>query len=160
MTETNSFRARIIRMVMHPLFDHFILVTIITNCVFLAIADPTKEEPKFMQVADYVFLAIYTFEGLMKILAMGFIMMPYTYLRDPWNVLDFLVLIMAYIGLGFQGSNVSAIRVVRILRPLRTINSVPGMKGLVESMLNSLPMLFDILILFLFVLMMMGTVAT
>lgn len=126
----------------------------------MAIGNPRKPEPEYNKIADFVFLAIYTFEALVKVIAMGFLFKQHSYLRDPWNILDFTVLIMAYVSLGFTDSNVSAIRVVRILRPLRTINSVPGMKGLVESMLNSLPMLFDILILFSFVLMMMGTVAT
>ena len=52
----------------------------------------------------------------------------------------------------------NSIRVVRILRPLRTINSVPGMRGLVMTLLNSLPQMFNILILFMFTLVIFGTV--
>ena len=39
----------------------------------------------------YVFTAIYTLEMLLKILAKGFILHSYAYLRDPWNWLDFVV---------------------------------------------------------------------
>lgn len=46
------------------------------------------------------------------------------------------------------------------MRPLRTINSMPGMSGLVSTILNSLPILFDILVLFGFMLIMFGTIAT
>jgi len=99
-------------------------------------------------------------EMLLKIIAQGFFMLPYSYLRDAWNILDFGVVIMGWLSLFLSSSNVSAIRVIRILRPLRTINSMPGMRALVQSLLNSLPTLFDILILFLFVLIMCGTVAT
>ena len=56
------------------------------------------------------------------------------------------------------GSNVNSIRVVRILRPLRTINSVPGMRGLVASLLRSLPQMFNILILLIFTLVIFGTI--
>jgi len=49
---------------------------------------------------------------------------------------------------------------MRILRPLRTINSMPGMSGLVSTILNSLPIMFDIMVLFGFMLIMFGTIAT
>ena len=67
---------------------------------------------------------------------------------------------MGWIGIFLSTSNVSAIRVIRILRPLRTINSMPGMRMLVHSLLASLPTLFDILILFLFVLIVFGIIST
>lgn len=43
----------------------------------------------------YTFTAIYTFESLVKILARGFCLHAFTFLRDPWNWLDFSVIIMA-----------------------------------------------------------------
>lgn len=43
----------------------------------------------------YVFTVIYTFEALIKILARGFCLNEFTYLRDPWNWLDFSVITLA-----------------------------------------------------------------
>lgn len=43
----------------------------------------------------YTFTGIYTFESLIKILARGFCVGPFTFLRDPWNWLDFSVIVMA-----------------------------------------------------------------
>jgi len=43
----------------------------------------------------YVFTAIYTFEFLVKMLARGMILSQFTYLRDAWNWLDFLVIMLA-----------------------------------------------------------------
>uniref|UniRef100_A0A8C5RTR6 Ion transport domain-containing protein n=1 Tax=Laticauda laticaudata TaxID=8630 RepID=A0A8C5RTR6_LATLA len=37
---------------------------------------------------------IYTAEFVVKVVARGFVCNEFTYLRDPWNVLDFFVLIM------------------------------------------------------------------
>ena len=59
-----------------------------------------------------------------------------------------------------HGEGFSAIRVVRLLRPLRTINSIPNMSSLVSTILNSLPIMFDVMVLFLFILIIFGTVAT
>jgi hypothetical protein len=54
----------------------------------------------------------------------------------------------------------SAIRVIRVLRPLRTINSIPSMKKLVHGILNSLPAMLDVFLLFTFFLMITSTVAS
>ena len=42
----------------------------------------------------YVFAAIYTIEMILKIIAKGFCMHKFAYLRDPWNWLDFVVVIL------------------------------------------------------------------
>lgn len=111
------------------------------NSIVLAAEDPAAEKNTFLETLDYAFLTIFSIEMVLKIIAMGFVMRPYSYLRDPWNILDFLVVILGWLtvfDLG-GGSNVNSIRVVRILRPLRTINAMPGMRGLVMTLLNSLP---------------------
>lgn len=42
----------------------------------------------------YVFTAIYTLEMLLKIISRGLILHTYAYLRDPWNWLDFMVVVL------------------------------------------------------------------
>ena len=42
-----------------------------------------------------LFTAIYTFESGVKLMARGFILAPFTYLRDAWNWLDFVVIALA-----------------------------------------------------------------
>lgn len=43
----------------------------------------------------YVFTGIYTFEATIKVLSRGFCVGSFTFLRDPWNWLDFMVISMA-----------------------------------------------------------------
>lgn len=43
----------------------------------------------------YVFTGIYTFEAMVKVLSRGFCLGSFTFLRDPWNWLDFMVISMA-----------------------------------------------------------------
>jgi hypothetical protein len=40
---------------------------------------------------------IYTLEALTKCVARGFILKKFTFLRDPWNWLDFVVITLAYV---------------------------------------------------------------
>jgi hypothetical protein len=41
-----------------------------------------------------VFFSIYFLEVIMKIMARGLVMDKHTYLRDPWNWLDFMVVLI------------------------------------------------------------------
>ena len=50
-----------------------------------------------IEINRYVFTTIYTIEALTKCVAQGFILEKYTFLRDPWNWLDFTVIILAYV---------------------------------------------------------------
>ena len=45
-----------------------------------------------------VFTAIFLIECILKILGMGFFMHKNSYLRDFWNWLDFLVVVVSVLG--------------------------------------------------------------
>lgn len=63
----------------------------------------------------------------LKVLARGFIVDKFTYLRDPWNWLDFTVIIMAYLTIVVQDlGNLSVMRTFRVLRALKTVAIIPG----------------------------------
>ena len=74
-TVTNAFREKIIQLVINKYFDFFILLVIVANCVTLSLesTDPDVEN-KYIEMADYVFLGIFTCEMILKIIAMGFVM--------------------------------------------------------------------------------------
>lgn len=74
--------------------------------------------------------------------------------------MDFLVVVLGWVSTIIDSGDISAIKVIRILRPLRTINQIPNMSSLVATILNSLPIMFDVMVLFLFMLIMFGTIAT
>uniref|UniRef100_A0A8C7FRX6 Sodium channel protein n=1 Tax=Oncorhynchus kisutch TaxID=8019 RepID=A0A8C7FRX6_ONCKI len=120
-------------------FCLFIMCTILTNCCFMAMSEP-----------EYTFTGIYTFESLIKILARGFCVGPFTFLRDPWNWLDFSVIVMAYVTEFVDLGNVSALRTFRVLRALKTISVIPGLKTIVGALIQSVKKLADVMILTVF----------
>ncbi|KAF3856464.1 hypothetical protein F7725_017187 [Dissostichus mawsoni] len=99
-----------------------IMCTILTNCIFMTFSDP----PEWSKQVEYTFTGIYTFESLTKMVARGFAIDGFTFLRDPWNWLDFMVISMAYITEFVNLGNVSALRTFRVLRALKTISVIPG----------------------------------
>ncbi|KAI4892946.1 hypothetical protein NFI96_032354, partial [Prochilodus magdalenae] len=128
------------------LFSMFIMVTILSNCVFMTMSNP----PEWSKIMEYVFTGIYTFEALIKILSRGFCIGDFTFLRDPWNWLDFMVISMAYVTEFVDLGNVSALRTFRVLRALKTITVIPGLKTIVGALIQSVKKLGDVMILTVF----------
>uniref|UniRef100_A0A8C3BAJ7 Sodium channel protein n=1 Tax=Cairina moschata TaxID=8855 RepID=A0A8C3BAJ7_CAIMO len=99
---------------------------------------------------EFTFTGIYTFESLIKILARGFCLNEFTFLRDPWNWLDFSVIVMAYVGAFSSLGSVSVLRTFRVLRALKTISVVPGLKIIVGALIQSVKKLTNVMILTVF----------
>ncbi|KAL7890706.1 hypothetical protein AOLI_G00001820 [Acnodon oligacanthus] len=123
-----------------------IMCTILTNCAFMTLSNP----PEWAKNVEYTFTGIYTFESVIKILARGFCVGNFTFLRDPWNWLDFSVIVMAYVTEFVDLGNVSALRTFRVLRALKTISVIPGLKTIVGALIQSVKKLSDVMILTVF----------
>lgn len=48
----------------------------------------------FQENVEYVFLVIFTLEAIMKITAYGFMLHSGAYLRNGWNILDFIIVVI------------------------------------------------------------------
>uniref|UniRef100_A0A674P1U3 Sodium channel protein n=1 Tax=Takifugu rubripes TaxID=31033 RepID=A0A674P1U3_TAKRU len=123
-----------------------IMCTIIANCGFMTLDRP----PEWAKNVEYTFTAIYTFESLVKILARGFCLGKFTFLRDPWNWLDFSVIVMAYVTEFVNLGNFSVLRTFRVLRAFKAISVIPGLKTIVSALFQSVKKLADVMILTVF----------
>ncbi|XP_037095012.1 sodium channel protein type 2 subunit alpha-like [Syngnathus acus] len=142
----NLLRRISIWILVHSLFSLVIMCTIITNCVFMTLSRP----PDWAKNVEHTFTAIYTFESLVKILARGFCIGKFTFLRDPWNWLDFSVIVMAYVTEFVNLGSFSALRTFRVLRALKAISVIPGLKTIVGALFQSVKKLADVMILTVF----------
>ncbi|XP_045081476.1 sodium channel protein type 2 subunit alpha-like isoform X2 [Coregonus clupeaformis] len=142
----NPLRRIAIAVLVHSMFSMLIMFTILTNCAFMTLSNP----PDWAKNVEYTFTGIYTFESLIKILARGFCVGKFTFLRDPWNWLDFMVISMAYVTEFVNLGNVSALRTFRVLRALKTISVIPGLKTIVGALIQSVKKLSDVMILTVF----------
>jgi hypothetical protein len=158
------FRRICIITVKSKAFERLSLGLILANCIFLAMdsKSPDFESTRLgavLNMAERFFMVAFTVEMIAKILALGLYGDKGSYLRDPWNVIDFVIVIMGWISISPKVENISSMRTVRVLRPLRTITGVEGMRMLVTTLLSSLPMLLDVLILVAFLFLIFGTIA-
>ena len=70
------------------------------NSVTLGMSDPLEVgTTPTEELVDYIFLGLYTAEMVLKIVCFGFVFNKGAYIRDPWNILDFIIVMSAYLNL-------------------------------------------------------------
>ena len=91
----------------------------------------------FPALFRFIFLGIYSLEMVIRVVAKGFILNNYTYLRSPWNWLDFLVIFSGYLTSFIEMGNLAGLRTFRVLRALKTISILPS-----KSFFNIVPVTY------------------
>ena len=138
-------RRAILQLVLAPQFDTLILGFILFNGVLLAIDDPLtplSQRSEWENSAEMFCNILFTIECSLKIFALGFVIGKGTYLRSGWNMLDFVIVVSAWLPYLVDGAeSTTALRTLRIMRPLRTINRFPKLKQLVITIFMSAPQL-------------------
>ena len=132
-----TIRHALFKFILWPVFDKFILTLIILNCVTLAMDEPGAdgEGPQgtlgdVLTVMDSIFTWAFIVEFVLKILTLGLVLHPGSYMRNSWNLLDGLIVITSIIELASAStgggdssmSSLRALRALRALRPLRLIS--------------------------------------
>ncbi|XP_053783738.1 voltage-dependent T-type calcium channel subunit alpha-1H isoform X2 [Desmodus rotundus] len=163
--QTTRPRSWCLRLVCNPWFEHVSMLVIMLNCVTLGMFRPCEdvkcrsERCSILEAFDDFIFAFFAVEMVIKMVALGLFGQK-CYLGDTWNRLDFFIVMAGMMEYSLDGHNVSlsAIRTVRVLRPLRAINRVPSMRILVTLLLDTLPMLGNVLLLCFFVFFIFGIV--
>jgi len=119
-----KFRQRCIDFfILNSYFDYFVLFSILINCVILVLNNP----PEWTEIP---FLCIFTIEMAGKVCALGFV----PYLRDPWNLLDFIVVLIGFFSFIPALGNYSAVRALRVFRAFKAVTAVPGLQLMVRAL--------------------------
>ncbi|KAK3705212.1 hypothetical protein QZH41_014007 [Actinostola sp. cb2023] len=147
----NRFRLSMVTICRHKVFDYVILVFILLSCVVLAMEGPGIEKHivirQIIDISMFLFTIVFTIEMMMKVVAMGFMIGVETYLKDGWNKLDFVLVLLSWLDVVItytpQASvdvlgTLKVFRALRTLRPLRMIRRAPGLKLVVQTLLYSL----------------------
>ena len=95
-------------------------------------------------------------EAVLKIIGMGFVTHKNSYMREGWNILDFIVVIVSLVEFFPNVPSLTSLRVLRVLRPLRSINAIPSMRMLVSTLFISIPELGSVVIFLSFVFLLFG----
>ncbi|XP_038957258.1 cation channel sperm-associated protein 1 isoform X3 [Rattus norvegicus] len=98
-----------------------------------------KRKKWYFMVLDSIFLSIYVIEAFLKLIALG---MEYFY--DPWNNLDFFIMVMAALdfvllqinSLSYSFYNHSMFRILKVFKSMRALRAIRVLRRL--SILTSL----------------------
>ncbi|KAK6110339.1 Ion transport family protein [Brugia pahangi] len=161
LTLSNPLRKACITIVEWRPFEWLILLMICANCIALAVYQPYPAQDSdtkniILEQIEYLFIVVFTIECVLKVIALGFLFHPGAYLRNAWNILDFIIVVIGLVStalsrMNIQGFDVKALRAFRVLRPLRLVSGVPSLQVVLNAILRAMIPLLHIALLVMFV---------
>jgi hypothetical protein len=113
---------------------------------------------------DIILSIIFLFELLIKVVVYGFAFNgPDSYMRSSWNVMDFIIVFFSMVSIAFADIDLGPIkilRMLRVLRPLRMISRNPGMKIAIQSLINAIPDIGNVMVVSLLFILLFAILAT
>ena len=129
-----GWRLRLAAMLELPTVQHGLIGLILINAVILGMETSSAlmaDWGVWLNIADKAILAIFVVEIALRLIAHRL-----RYFRDPWNVFDFSVVVIALLP---ASGPLAVLRALRVLRVLRLVTLVPSMKRVVGGLLSALP---------------------
>ncbi|XP_054870114.1 voltage-dependent R-type calcium channel subunit alpha-1E-like isoform X5 [Amphiprion ocellaris] len=165
--EDNIIRKYARRIIEWPPFEYMILATITANCVVLALEQHLPGEDKTpmakrLEKTEPYFIGIFCFEAGIKLVALGFVFHKGSYLRNGWNVMDFIVVLSGILATAGAHMNIPVdlrtLRAVRVLRPLKLVSGIPSLQIVLKSIMKAMIPLLQIGLLLFFAILMFAII--
>ncbi|MDF2095884.1 ion transporter [Aquibaculum arenosum] len=151
----SAWREKLRALVEHPRSQRIIMTLIVINAVVLGLetsATAREAAGELLRVLDSLILAVFVLELGAKILVHG-----RRFVRDPWNIFDFLVVAVALVP---ATGNLSVLRALRVLRVMRLVSGIPSMRRVVGALLSAIPGMGSIVALLALVYYVFAVIAT
>uniref|UniRef100_A0A672VD72 Voltage-dependent N-type calcium channel subunit alpha n=1 Tax=Strigops habroptila TaxID=2489341 RepID=A0A672VD72_STRHB len=133
------------------------------NCIVLALeqhlpdGDKTPMSERLDDTEPY-FIGIFCFEAGIKIIALGFVFHKGSYLRNGWNVMDFVVVLTGILATAGTDFDLRTLRAVRVLRPLKLVSGIPSLQVVLKSIMKAMVPLLQIGLLLFFAIVMFAII--
>uniref|UniRef100_A0A4W6D0W6 Voltage-dependent calcium channel type A subunit alpha-1 n=1 Tax=Lates calcarifer TaxID=8187 RepID=A0A4W6D0W6_LATCA len=162
-----KYARRIIEWPYPSMNRYMILATITANCVVLALEQHLPGEDKTpmakrLEKTEPYFIGIFCFEAGIKLVALGFVFHKGSYLRNGWNVMDFIVVLSGILATAGAHMNIPVdlrtLRAVRVLRPLKLVSGIPSLQIVLKSIMKAMIPLLQIGLLLFFAILMFAII--
>lgn len=151
----NKVQQFFFNIVTHYYFELFMTLLIIFNSILTALTDYSQvdDQNNLLNTADRnaaqlslepMFLAFFTLEMIMKMIAYGFFGTN-SYFKDGWNLLDGFVVVIGLLSLSPQIPNLNIVRTFRCFRSLKLAAVSPTLKNILNNIVASILNLGDVL---------------
>lgn len=148
----NKFRIAVFQMVSSSRFEYFIIFMIMLSSIQLAmdspLIDPNSGQTQALLIVDIITTTIFAIECLLKIIALGFLFNGHTsYLRNVWNITDFVIIVFSILSLTPLSDALHIIKMFRVFRVFRLISRNESLQVGVHALINALPNIISIMII-------------
>ncbi|RWS11836.1 voltage-dependent T-type calcium channel subunit alpha-1G-like protein, partial [Dinothrombium tinctorium] len=152
----SAFRLFVHRVVTGKYFDAVISFVIGLNVITMSLEyyEMPLELVYALKLFNFVFTGVFVFECLMKVYALG----VRRYLKDKWNQLDVIIVILSIVGIVLEEMEselipinptiIRVMRVARIARVLKLLKMAKGMRALLNTVMQALPQVGNLGLLF------------
>ncbi|XP_050934345.1 voltage-dependent T-type calcium channel subunit alpha-1H isoform X2 [Lates calcarifer] len=140
LKQTTRLRNWCLKMTCGPWLDYASILVVLINCVTLGMYEPCEETSSNIEMLA---LGVYDYEG--------------SYLSNNWNKFDVLIISGEVLNYFLTSLGIH-IQICHALRPMRLIGRVQSLRDLVIILLDTVPMLGNVLILYIFVIHIFGVV--
>jgi Ca2+-binding EF-hand superfamily protein len=147
----STFRVLCARTALSPRTDQVIMAVILVSCVTMALDHPDLEPnstlAKVLLKCDVLFTLFFTAETAMKVIAFTFSAGSNAYMRSSWNQLDLMIVVISWVDMLATALDIGflkTLRLLRVLRVLRMFNKLPGLKLLINSLVDSVKSLTNL----------------
>jgi len=152
-SKENFVRRFCMALMHHPWFENSVLIMIAVSSIKLGIdtyiTDTESTSYLISKKIDMGINIFFTIEMMTKIISLGFFVDDGSYLRESWNILDFIIVIASLLDMSVSSINLGFIKILRLLRtlrPLRFVTHNPSMRLIVTALLESKTAIFNVLI--------------
>ena len=147
---SNPLRRLSFSIIQSETFNQLVFIVILFNCFQLMLECPAMEAmdhfPEVMLILDYFFAVVFTIEMLIKMVALGVVFgNDKCYLRNRWNVIDFVVVFFSWLTLLLPAPYGQAFSAFRALRPMRIVVRDRKIKVIVDALTFALPSIANVL---------------
>ncbi|KAJ1639567.1 Ion transport protein-domain-containing protein, partial [Pavlovales sp. CCMP2436] len=141
-------------LVTHPAFEVGVMGLILANTLCMAV-DSYDKGPLLshaLTLANWVFTGAFFLEAVLKLTAFG----PGKYLASAWNRFDLLIVLGSLLDVGLTSTGTTLpvspmllriMRLFRVARILRVIRSGEALRVLLQTLVQSLPSLSNVVVL-------------
>ena len=164
----SKFRSFLNTIVQSDLFSNAVLVSIMISTLILILENPSYDpHSTFMltlEILNNLMTLVFILEAVIKIIVYGFILNGETsYLRNIWNVMDFIIVVTSFLGFfEFAGHTqfIKIMRMLRVLRPLSMVGRNQGMRTVIQSLGQAIPEIANLLLVTVMILILFSILGT
>ena len=132
-----EFVEKVKKFVETDFFSYFMLILIVINSITIGIATinsiRNSNASKIFEIIDYVFLAFFILEFVLKFIAYQF-----RYFLNGWNIFDVFIIIISLIPSSTNITSLRALRAFKAFRSFKLIERIGPLQTVITSVLISI----------------------